>query len=124
MGCWFVLLRAEPVALHSCPMHGGLHGHGGASAAAAAEQLTPHHHRHDASPTPAQPAPTDSTEGCLCLGACCAAGLAALPAAPATAAIAIDLISGESVRAPLTDDAPRSRGARLLPFATAPPIAS
>ncbi|MCU0646554.1 MAG: hypothetical protein MUF00_01050 [Gemmatimonadaceae bacterium] len=122
LGCWFVLLRTEPVALHACPMHEGLHAHAGPSAEAPSAVSGDHAHAHEHS-APGAPASHDD-DGCLCLGACCAAGLAVLPTAPAVTEIAVTLTPGNAVDAVDHSAAPRPRPARLLPFATAPPIAA
>lgn len=141
LGTWFVLLRTEPVALHACQMHhAGGHAHGGPAAAVvaipAATSPVPVEHDHAehhhgaathaavaaemASSTPDAPEPTDPA-GCLCLGACCSAGLSVTVPLPAVSWQAVIVQRGldHPVEAPVV--ALRTADAHRLPFANGPP---
>jgi hypothetical protein len=137
LGTWFVLLRAEPVALHACPMHGQGHAHGAVpTPAAVAPSVHAVDHGTDAhahadhgtsSTAPAlheAPSPSDeeTPAGCLCLGHCCAAGAAVLPVVGVVVALlAPTPLDGPEALPRASERAPRAAPSRLLPFANGPP---
>jgi hypothetical protein len=131
--CWLVLLRAEPVALHACPMHDAGHGAGMHAAAAAApiaagddvhgahaagaHAATAHGHHADAPP----PAPDEAADGCLCLGCCGGIPAVATVATPPLAWLASILDVAPVLSSPGARVGAAPRDDVALPYPNAPP---
>jgi hypothetical protein len=111
---WFVLVMVEPVAIHSCPVHGG---HGSAHPAASAHASAPTHAGHD---TGDAPTPGEHHAGCTCPGDCTAAGIGvAVPSANVVAAVRIASRVATGIQAHVSAAQPRAPF--VLPFASGPP---
>jgi hypothetical protein len=97
VGFWFALSVAEPVALHSCPMHSA---HGGTMASMGGRDRATHAGHStagmlaDAASDHSPPPPENSHKACMCLGGCCAARLVASPATPEVATVEIAVPAG------------------------------
>ncbi|MFL5575508.1 MAG: hypothetical protein ACJ79S_06020 [Gemmatimonadaceae bacterium] len=124
---WFAIMMAEPAALHSCPMHGGLavtaaaaggHHHGGSVPAALAAPS-----EHAAQPQHGAPAPVDHGAGghqCTCLGQCAMGVGAAAPAAVVALAPVVETHATRDAGLPDFEYVPVA-AAHVLPFANGPP---
>jgi hypothetical protein len=108
---WFALVVVEPVALHSCPMHGGQHDSSAAPATAG--------HEHHADASEHASTPDSANQYCTCPGDCSGASRLGLPARPAARWTPDILAAREPVAlawaySPVTADF-------TLPFANGPP---
>jgi hypothetical protein len=119
---WLALLIAEPAALHACAMHSSGHGtHTTAVVAtqAANEAADDHAHHHAAAEAASVPTDDLSDAPCQCLGECCAAAVAALPATSLEPASVgrVAVVPAETHVAVAALRAPDLQ----LPYANAPP---
>ena len=105
LGCWLAVFVAEPVGMHSCPVHDGI-GHGVA------------HAHHTPTPAPGQ----SEHHSCTCPGTCCPGARAQFAAAPTVApARIVSFVEPDVVGFELVSSA----DAQLtLPPALGPPTAS
>lgn len=128
LGLWLVVLLTEPVPVHGCPMHDGTGvGHRASRPATDARGHEARHHHagmaqsvaHE-SDAPDRPSPVPHG-ACLCLGDCCAADAAALPAPPVMGAGAAIAVSRQDAPDRLIERARVHRLAHRQPWPHAPP---
>lgn len=105
LGCWLAVFVAEPVGMHSCPVHDGI-GHAMA------------HMHHAPAPAPGH----SEHRACTCPGTCCPGARAELAATPTIApARVVSFVEPDIDGVPLV----RSADVQLsLPPALGPPTAS
>lgn len=148
---WFAFVMADPVPMHGCPMHEALAGHqpvaiqhgaiqhGAIQGVAHGTPLGADHAvhqaghdgvRHEAAPNSAQDgdpagghAPV-SGHSCTCLGQCCVASVAPLPAAAVAPPAATPLRRTAPVAPAAYALPPQVRRAHERPFANGPPVSA
>ncbi|MEI6740514.1 MAG: hypothetical protein WCK74_09410 [Gemmatimonadaceae bacterium] len=123
---WFAFVVADPVPMHGCPMHEAVPA--AASVAPAVDGAMAHHGHHamsvDGAGTQPDSAPSDHGQGhsCTCLGACCVATPAPLPASTVSMETAPVGHARRSVAAMPRTLAVVLPDAYMRPFANGPPV--
>jgi hypothetical protein len=121
MAVWLAIVMAEPAALHSCPMHGGLAVGASAAGQEHAVSAVPHPGSTDAAMHRGAPAPGHGGgHQCTCLGRCAAAVGVAAPAPRVVLTSVVETAATRDSGLPDFEYVPVA-AAHVLPFANGPP---